>query len=128
MENSPYTVKTIEIYKRVLSKYPNTGIAIQAYLRRSETDLKDLLAMGAKVRLVKGAYNESPEIAFKSKREVSENYSKLMKMLFEHPEKNFFAIATHDGKLVEQAKDLSKKTDSHFEFEMLMGVRDKAED
>ena len=125
MENSPYTEKTIELYKYVLSKYPNTGIAIQAYLRRSETDLRDLLAAGAKVRLVKGAYNESPEIAFKNKREVSENYAKLMKMLFEQSEKNLFAIATHDGRLVEQGKELSKKNNSHFEFEMLMGVRDK---
>jgi len=125
MENSPYIEKTIELYKHLLSKYPNTGIAIQAYLRRSETDLKDLLAAGAKVRLVKGAYNESPEIAFKNKKEVSENYAKLMKMLFEQSEKNFFAIATHDSRLVEQAKELSKKNDSHFEFEMLMGVRDK---
>ena len=76
MENSPYTDKTIELYKRVLSKYPNAGIAIQAYLRRSETDVKGLLAVGAKVRLVKGAYNESAGIAFRSKREISENYSK----------------------------------------------------
>ena len=68
MENSPYIDKTIELYKRVLSKYPNTGIAIQAYLRRSETDVKGLLEVGAKVRLVKGAYNEPAGIALKIKK------------------------------------------------------------
>ena len=77
MENSPYTVKTIELPKRVPAKCPNTGVAIQDLpFRRSETDLNEFLAIGAKVRLVKGAYVESPKIAFKTKKEVSENYSK----------------------------------------------------
>jgi proline dehydrogenase len=125
MEDSPYTEKTIELYKRVLSKYPNTGIAIQAYLRRSEEDVRGLLEVGAKIRLVKGAYNEPPNVAFKKKKEVSESYSKLTKMLFEQPARQFFAIATHDSKLIDLAKDLSKKDHSNFEFEMLMGVRDK---
>ncbi|MDG6906967.1 MAG: proline dehydrogenase family protein [Nitrososphaerota archaeon] len=123
MEDSAFTEKTIALYKNVLSNYPNTGIAIQSCLRRSSSDVKELTGLGAKIRLVKGAYNESPEIAFRQKRLVSENYSKIMRMLFEGG--NFFAVATHDGRLISEAKTLSKEFNSSFEFEMLLGVRDK---
>jgi proline dehydrogenase len=125
MEDSCYTTKTIDLYKKILVDYPFTGIAIQAYLRRSYEDLRALLPLGAKIRLVKGAYNESPHVAFRQKREVSENYSKLLKLLFEAPGENFFAIATHDSELVSIAKEYSKTSRSDFEFEMLMGVRDQ---
>jgi proline dehydrogenase len=125
MEDSSYTTKTIALYKKILADYPFTGIAIQAYLKRSEEDLRALLPLGAKIRLVKGAYNESPNVALKQKRHITENYSKLMKLLFEYPGKNFFAIATHDSELVSIAKEYSKSSRSNFEFEMLMGVRDK---
>ncbi|MHB1867771.1 MAG: proline dehydrogenase family protein [Nitrososphaerales archaeon] len=125
MEDSRFTQKTIDLYERLISKYPNSGIALQANLKRSEGDLKILSELGGNVRLVKGAYNESHEIAFKSKSQISENYSKLMKMLFAQNKKNFFAIATHDSHLVQMAKDLSLEYKSNFEFEMLLGVRDK---
>ncbi|HXQ93413.1 MAG TPA: proline dehydrogenase family protein [Nitrososphaerales archaeon] len=125
MENSPYTQKTIDLYSKVLSSYPNTGIAIQAYMRRSEKDLKELLPLGAKIRLVKGAYNEHPEIVFKDKKAVRENFSKLQELLFAQQERNFFAIATHDSALIEKSKELSKTNKSDFEYEMLLGVRDK---
>ena len=124
MEDSSYTEKTIKLYKTILGEYPYTGIAIQAYLKRSQEDLKALLPLGAKIRLVKGAYNEAPEVAFKKKEFVSENYSNLLRLLFQDPGKNFFAIATHDGKLIDLAKQCSlDNQNSNFEFEMLMGVR-----
>jgi len=125
MEDSRFTQKTVDLYGRLISKYPNSGIAIQANLKRSEGDLKILLELGGNVRLVKGAYNEPREIAFKSKSQISENYSNLMKMLFLQNKRNFFAIATHDSHLVQMAKDFSLEYKSNFEFEMLMGVRDK---
>ena len=127
MENSPYTQKTIDLYLKVLKSYENTGIAIQAYLRRSEQDLKSILENGARVRLVKGAYNESPEISFKDKKQVRENYAKLLRMLFTQRQKeNFFAVATHDGELVDLAKTLTRENSvAKYEYEMLMGVRDK---
>lgn len=125
MENSPFTSQTIEIYKQVLSRYPDTGIAIQSYLRRSEKDISELLPLGAKIRLVKGAYNEPSEVAIKEKGLVSENYAKLTQILFEHNGGSFFAIATHDDKLVDLTMKLSKEFKASFEFEMLMGVRDK---
>jgi proline dehydrogenase len=126
MENSPFTQKTIDIYSAVLSKFPNTGLAVQAYLRRSESDIRYLLPLGAKIRLVKGAYNETPDITFKSKREISENYARLLGLLFaESTKENFVAVATHDGKMILAAKDLAGKfTNVRYEYEMLMGVRD----
>lgn len=125
MENSPFTTQTIDIYKQVLARNPNTGIAIQSYLKRSENDVRELLPLGAKIRLVKGAYNESSDVAIKEKRLVSDNFTKLTRMLFEYPGRNFFAIATHDDKLIDVATSLSKEFKADFEFEMLMGVRDK---
>ncbi len=124
MENSPFTQKTIDLYTRLLSKYPNTGVAIQSYLRRSEADLKRILTLGGKVRLVKGAYDEPADLAFKKKKEVAENYAKLLEILFAQNERNLFAVATHDSSLVDLAKTLGRNNTANFEFEMLMGVRD----
>ncbi|HZW56408.1 MAG TPA: proline dehydrogenase family protein [Nitrososphaerales archaeon] len=136
MENSPYTQKTLDLYKIVLESYPNTGVAIQAYLRRSEGDLRKIVEIGGKVRLVKGAYNEPPEISIKGKDKVRKNYARLMEILFSLGDKkkgNFFAVATHDRKLVDLSKELAKSYGassgnndggSIFEYEMLMGVRD----
>ena len=124
MENSPYTQKTIELYVRVLDRYPNTGVAIQAYLKRSLDDLRLIIPHGSKVRLVKGAYNEPSDIALKGKEEIRNNYSCLLELLFSDPTNSFTAVATHDSALVEKAKNLAKESKANFEFEMLMGVRD----
>ncbi len=126
MEDSPFTERTIELYVKLLSSYSKTGIAIQSYLKRSENDVKKLLPLGAKIRLVKGAYNEDPSIAFKSKQQVTENYGKLLTFLFtESNSENFTAVATHDSKMIELSKLLSKQNpNTRHEYEMLMGVRD----
>lgn len=125
MESSPYTQKTIELYSKLLQRYPDSGLALQAYMKRSEKDLKDLLQMGGNIRLVKGAYNESARVAIKGKKRVRENYAKLMELLFASPGRNFFAVATHDSELINYSKKLSKSSRVDFEFEMLMGVRDR---
>ena len=122
MESVKFAEDTIAIYLEVFEKYNMTGVALQAYLRRSASDLIHVLEHGGKVRLVKGAYHESEKHAFAVKEEVDANYSKLMKMLFQS--KNYFAIATHDSKLIEEAIQLKKK-DSKFEFQMLKGIRDE---
>ena len=126
MENSLFTQSTFDLYTKILTKYPNTGVAIQSYLKRSEKDVKNLIPLGAKVRLVKGAYNESPDIAFKTKKDVTENYSKLLALLFTQSTKeNFIAVATHDSKMIERSKELAKENPAAtYEYEMLMGVRD----
>jgi len=76
---------------------------------------------GGKVRLVKGAYHEQAEHAFTTREDVDANYAKLMRMLFEG--KSYFAIATHDSSLIEQAIRLG--VNKKFEFQMLMGIRDE---
>ena len=122
MESSDHTDETIEIYNVFFSKYERMGIALQANLKRTENDLKDLLQIGAKVRLVKGAYRENAHISFKSKEDVDKNYIKLMRILFQ--KSNEFAIASHDGKIIRKAQNLSKKYPRKFEFQMLKGIRE----
>jgi len=123
MEGSPYTAQTVDSYLELRKKFDNLGIAIQAYLKRSQEDVDRILESGGVIRLCKGAYNESPKIVYKRKDEINENYSKLMRMMFERGKG--FAIATHDEKLIEEATSLSNVHHAHFEFEMLMGIRDR---
>ena len=123
MESTEHTDETIEIYFAFFSKYERLGIALQANLKRTEDDLKNMLKIGAKIRLVKGAYREKANISFKSKEDVDKNYVKLMKILFKKG--NEFAIATHDGKIIQKAENFSKKYPKKFEFQMLKGIRDE---
>ena len=123
MESSEHTDTTLEIYNTLFSKYERVGVALQANLKRAEDDLNDLLEIGAKIRLVKGAYREKASISFKSKQDVDKNYMKLMMILFKKG--NEFAIASHDGKIIEEAQKLSKKYPKKFEFQMLKGIRDE---
>lgn len=123
MESSEHTDETIEIYNKFFSKYERLGIALQANLKRTEDDLIDLLRIGAKIRLVKGAYREKASISFKSKEDVDKNFVKLMKILFKKG--NEFGIASHDGKIIKKAENLSKKYPKKFEFQMLKGIRDE---
>ena len=122
MESVKFTEDTIAIYLELYKQYDMIGIAIQSYLRRSASDLLHIIEHAGKVRLVKGAYHELEEHALVTKEEVNANYSKLMKMLFES--KNYFAIATHDLALINEAISLGKKN-AKFEFQMLMGIRDE---
>jgi proline dehydrogenase len=120
MESAKFTEDTITIYLEVLKEYPMTGVAIQAYLRRSGADILHIIEHGGKVRLVKGAYHEPEEHAFTTEEEVDGNYSHLLKMLADGG--NFFAVATHDGRLVDEAANLQA---NNCEFQMLMGIRDE---
>ena len=123
MESSDHTDETIEIYQNLFARYERLGMALQANLHRTENDLADLLSMGGKIRLVKGAYRETAKVAFKSKEKVDQNYLKLMKVLFEKG--NEFGIATHDSVMIGQAVAISKKYEKKFEFQMLRGIRDE---
>jgi len=123
MEGSGFTDKTLKMYTDLLLTHKNAGLALQAYMRRGETDLIALLDVGARVRLVKGAYREDRDTVFSSRREVSENYSRLMRLLFERGEN--FTIATHDSALIEEARGLAESHHKKFEFGMLRGIRDE---
>ena len=130
MEDSSVTSATIDTYERFRrAGFDNTGIVIQAYLRRSEEDVRRLIDMKASVRLCKGIYIEPEAIAFKGKDEVRKNYVKLMGMLMEGGCR--IGIATHDELLVRAAYDLlgrdHRQPDS-YEFQMLYGVRQDLRD
>src|SRR5574341_408012 len=123
MENSPYTQDTVDIYLDVLKKYSNAGIVIQANLRRSENDVKRIAASLGIIRLVKGAYREKEEIAYTSRSDITKNFSKLMAYLFY--KSPFFAVATHDDLLINEAIEANKAHKKRLEFQMLMGVREE---
>lgn len=127
MEGSPYTQRTLDLVQDIHSQNGNrgtVGAVIQAYLRRSEDDIRNLTAQGIRIRLCKGAYKESAEIAFPDKRDVDANYVKLMKILLKSGA--YHGIATHDEKMIEatmrfaQAEKIPAST---FEFQMLYGIR-----
>ncbi len=124
MEGSKYTQRTIDIFLRLHKRYGNTGIAIQSCLRRSAKDIEVLIKEKASVRLCKGAYKEPPDIAFPDKKDVDENYSMLMKELLLKGTRP--AIATHDERLIEEAKDFVRErgiSKESFEFQMLLGIK-----
>lgn len=124
MESSQYTDKTLNLFFDAFEKYKNVGIVIQAYLYRSMKDVEEILKRGARIRLCKGAYKEPKEIAFPKKRDVNENYIKIMKVLLDSG--IYHAIATHDEKIIKEAisyvnqKNIPKDS---FEFQMLYGIR-----
>jgi proline dehydrogenase len=122
MESSEFTTKTFEIYEKALKSQKNVGVALQSYLRRSEHDLLQLVKDGGRIRLVKGAYREPHDLVFQSREEISLNYSKLMRILFE--KSNHFTIATHDLNLILEAERLANAGQFEFDFAMLRGIRD----
>jgi proline dehydrogenase len=123
MESADHTDETIHLYEVFFTRYERLGLALQANLKRTETDLINLISLGAKIRLVKGAYSEKARISYKSKKDVDKNYLKLMRFLFKNG--NEFGIATHDPKMIEKAIKLSKKYSKKFEFQMLKGIGDE---
>ena len=123
MESSDHTDDTLELYYDLFSRYERIGIAIQANLKRTMNDVKDLINQGAKIRLVKGAYREKKRISYKTRKEVDTNYENIMKLLFETG--NEFGIATHDFRLIDIATRLSKRNNVKFEFQLLKGVGDE---
>ncbi|MGA8143117.1 MAG: proline dehydrogenase family protein [Candidatus Acidiferrales bacterium] len=129
MEQSPYVDVTLEIYLRARNAYANVGVCVQAYLYRTEKDLDSLIAIGAAVRLVKGAYNEPAEIAFPKKSDVDASYMELAKRLLSPEARKAqvrAAIATHDraliASLIEWATAQGVKKD-RLEFQMLYGIQ-----
>ena len=125
MESSQYTDATLALVHRLHRAHPGRiGIVIQAYLRRSEQDVRALLAEGIRIRLCKGAYQEPPELAFPDKREVDANFVALMKILLESGV--FHGIATHDEAMIAATQTYAKERGiarESFEFQMLYGVR-----
>lgn len=124
MEASAYTERTLALYRSVRGEFDNCGVVIQSYLKRSAQDVEELIAMGARVRLCKGAYLEPPEVAYQQKAEVDASYVRLLERLLS--EGNYPAIATHDPAMIEHARRYVRRRgipNAAWEFQLLYGVR-----
>ncbi|WP_456277761.1 proline dehydrogenase family protein [Bacillus sp. AK128] len=124
MEDYSRCAKTLEIFKQLRSEYDNIGTVLQAYLYRVADDVADLNQYKPNLRLVKGAYKESPEVAFPEKHDVDENFKKIIKMHLENG--NYTAVASHDDAIIEYTKQIVKELNipnDQFEFQMLYGIR-----
>jgi proline dehydrogenase len=124
MEDYSRCQKTLEIFKLLKSESDNIGTVLQAYLYRVESDIDDLDAFQPNLRLVKGAYKESPEVAFPEKKDTDENFKKIIKKHLLNG--NYTAIATHDDAIIDYTKQLVKEhniPNHQFEFQMLYGIR-----
>ena len=127
MEGSPYTQRTLDFVHELHAMPGNgnsVGTVIQSYLRRSERDVEKLLSERIRIRLCKGAYKESAEIAFPAKADVDANYVKLMKILMKSG--IYHGLATHDENIIHQAEAFANSEripPDAFEFQMLYGIR-----
>lgn len=124
MEDYSRCQKTIDILKRLREEYDNVGTVIQAYLYRSQKDIEELYSYKLNLRLVKGAYKEAATVAFPNKKDVDDNFRKIIKqhLLNGH----YTAVATHDDAIIEYTKQLVQEKGiplNQFEFQMLYGIR-----
>ncbi len=139
MEDSPWVAQTLDLHRLIYERgFRNMGVVIQSYLFRSREDMRALTANQIPIRLVKGAYDEPPEIAFSKKRDVDRNFDLLMEQLVDSarpaaarrgPDGRLppiVAIATHDENRIELAKSYARKVGlpkDQLEFQLLYGVR-----
>ena len=131
MEASNYTERTLKMFESQL--YPgfekNVGVVLQSYLFRTEADVARAIALNARVRLCKGAYQEPPAVAFPDKKDVDATYVKCMHTLMSTG--NYPGLATHDERIITEAKRYAKEkgiAPSKYEFQMLYGVRRDLQD
>jgi proline dehydrogenase len=125
MEDYTHCQTTLDILMELHSEYDNVGTVIQAYLYRSQQDIRDLNKIKPNLRLVKGAYKESAEVAFPEKKDVDDNYKKIIKMHLTNG--NYTAIASHDESIIREIIDFIRAQEiagEQFEFQMLYGIRD----
>jgi len=125
MENTPYIQKTLDMFSSVWSKgYRNAGVVLQSAVFRSEEDARAVSKLGARVRLVKGAYKEPAALAHQAKADVDKAYVRIMKVLL--TEGTYPALATHDPAMIDATKAFAAEQGipkSAYEFQMLYGIR-----
>ena len=125
MEQSSYVDQTLDVFDTVWRiGYRQAGVVIQSCLRRSQADVRRMIALGARVRLVKGAYREPREVAYQVKAEVDAAYLELMRLLL--AEGTYPAIATHDPAMIAATREYADAKQigrDRFEFQMLYGIR-----
>jgi proline dehydrogenase len=125
MENSPWTQMTLDIFETLWQQeYRNVGVALQAALHRTDRDIQRMNELGARVRLVKGAYKEPETVAYQRKADVDAAFLRLTRMLLD--EGTYPAIATHDPAMIDGTRAYATEramTKDRFEFQMLYGIR-----
>jgi proline dehydrogenase len=124
MEDHTTTDSTLEILAKLRKDFPTVGAVLQAYLRRTEADCRELAVAGSRVRLCKGAYSEPESVAYQSALDVDKSYVRCMNILMSG--KGYPMLATHDPRLVGIGEDRARwfdRTPDEFEFQMLYGVR-----
>jgi proline dehydrogenase len=126
MEGSNVTQATIDVFKRLRAEFGlnDVGIVLQSYLYRTMDDARDLLKIPARIRLCKGAYNEPPEVAYPNKKDVDDNYIRVMQLLLSSG--IYHGIATHDPRMIDATLEFAKRervSKGAFEFQMLYGIR-----
>ncbi|MGB7296301.1 MAG: proline dehydrogenase family protein [Candidatus Aminicenantales bacterium] len=126
MEGTPHTQRTLDIFYRLREKYDNVGIVVQAYLYRTEKDVRDLNKVKAKVRICKGAYKEPADLAIKKMKDIRANFIKLAELLFK--DGVYPAIGTHDDKLINWTREYTAAnaiSADKYELQYLYGIRNK---
>lgn len=129
MEDSACTQKEIDLYLRLKKEFPNVGLVIQAYLKRTDADIELLVKEKANLRLCKGIYREPADIAFHDREAIRASFVRQVEQMFIH--KCYVGVATHDEYLVNKTIELVKKHQikkEEFEFQMLLGVLPKLRD
>jgi proline dehydrogenase len=124
MEDHTTTDATLDALQRLRQDFPATGAVLQAYLRRTEGDCRELATPGSRVRLVKGAYKEPESVAFQSAVDVDRSFVRCLNILMSNP--GYPMVATHDPRLIAIAQDRARwfdRSPDEFEFQMLYGVR-----
>jgi proline dehydrogenase len=126
MEGTPHTDRTLDVFHRLRKEFDNVGIVVQAYLHRTEKDIREINRIKGKVRICKGAYKEPEDLAIKKMKDIRANFIKLAEILFKNGV--YPAIATHDDKLINWTKDYVAAngiSNERFEFQYLFGIRTK---
>ena len=126
MEGSNVTQVTLDIFRRLRSEFGlnDAGIVLQSYLYRTMDDAKELLKIPARIRLCKGAYDEPPSVAYPDKKDVDDNYVRVMQLLLASG--TYHGIATHDPRMIDATIDFAERegiSQEAFEFQMLYGIR-----
>ncbi len=129
MESSPYVDSTLEVFRAIRREHDNVGICLQAYLYRTANDLEALLPLAPTIRLVKGAYNEPPQIAYPRKQDVDQNFFRIAQRLLSdeaRPGSVPHAFGTHDPRLIMRIQDYAAGAgiaNDAYEIQMLYGIR-----
>ncbi|PZF83179.1 proline dehydrogenase family protein [Jiangella anatolica] len=124
MEDHTTTDATLDVVRDLRADFPDVGAVLQAHLKRTEADCRDLAHAGSRVRLCKGAYDEPESVAYRDRGDVDRSYVRCMKVLFAGD--GYPMIATHDPRLVEIAGSLAarhRREQGSYEYQMLYGIR-----